>query len=472
MNILIDTNIIIPLEDTNKLLKSSFANMKKLASELRYCLYIHPMQYEDIKRDKNIDRKKTMFSRLNQYPLIENPPILTDEDLMTLGLTQVNDNDKVDNNLVFTLYRGAVNLLVTEDVGIHKKAAKLNLQDKVYRHDQFINFLEQLSHKTISNKYSGVYERYLYEIDNNKPFFDSLRETYPEFDIWFKKKSEQRRKCWCIEDENSQIVAICIYKDEENKDIGKLSYNGEVLNGKVLKLCTFKVAPSARGKKLGERMLYIAFKYCKDNNYDWVYLHTDGKEQKSLVGLCEEYGFRNQGKCNLDDVYIKPMKICDKLSDEIDSFVTYYPYFRNNASIHKFIIPIKPQYHEILFPDFSKLQGSLFENEQQFCQVQGNTIKKAYLCHSSIKKIKRGDIVLFYRSGDDKSIKCMGIVETSFVSEDINEVLPAIAKRTVYSCHEVKNMLKKRTLVILFRYIGLNVIGNFVPSKIGKIKST
>ena len=44
MNILLDTNIIIPLEDTSRILDSSFAEMRRLAAEQQHCLYVHPMQ--------------------------------------------------------------------------------------------------------------------------------------------------------------------------------------------------------------------------------------------------------------------------------------------------------------------------------------------------------------------------------------------------------------------------------------------
>lgn len=122
MNILLDTNILIPLEDTSKTLDSSFAELRKLSAEQHHCLYIHPMQFEDINRDKNQERRTIVLSRLKQYSQIENPPILSDQECNELGLSQSNDNDRVDNNVLFALYRGAVHLLVTNDEGIHRKA--------------------------------------------------------------------------------------------------------------------------------------------------------------------------------------------------------------------------------------------------------------------------------------------------------------------------------------------------------------
>ena len=132
MNILLDTNIIIPLEDTNKILGSSFAELRRLSAEQHHCLYIRPMQFQDINRDKIKERREIVISRLAQYSQIENPPILSEIECLKLGLRQVNDNDKVDNNVLFALYRGAVQILVTNDEGIHKKSIKLGIQDNLF----------------------------------------------------------------------------------------------------------------------------------------------------------------------------------------------------------------------------------------------------------------------------------------------------------------------------------------------------
>ena len=462
MNILLDTNILIPLEDTSRILDSSFAELRKLSAEQHHCLYIHPIQLKDINRDKNTERKNIVKSRLAQYHQIENPPILSELEREGLGLRQSNENDKVDNNVLFALYRGAVHILVTNDDGIHKKATKIGIQDKVYRLEQFLQFLKRSISSDFTFEYTGVRERFLYEINKNQCFFDSLRKSYNGFDIWFQKCAEEKRKCWCIEDENGNTVAICIYKIEQNE---KLTDDGDITVGSILKLCTFKVDAQARGKKLGERLMYIAFNYCVTNNIDWVYLHTFGEEQQTLVGLCEEYGFSFLGKYKQDDVYIKPMKINNNNESTLDSLIKYYPFFNDDISVPQFIIPIQHTYPEDLFPDYGNMKGSLFEKEQSLYSCQGNTIKKAYLCHSKIKSIKRGDIILFYRSKDRKSIQCMGIVEDAFFSENVDEVFSKIAKRTVYSYAELKKILETKTLVILFRFIALN---NEIPFK--KIK--
>ena len=50
----------------------------------------------------------------------------------------------------------------------------------------------------------------------------------------------------------------------------------------------------------------------------------------------------------------------------------------------------------------------------------------------------------------------MGIVENVFFSADVDDVFSRIAKRTVYSYDELREITNKKTLVILFRFISLN----------------
>ena len=64
-------------------------------------------------------------------------------------------------------------------------------------------------------------------------------------------------------------------------------------------------------------------------------------------------------------------------------------------------------------------------------------------------------MILFYFTG----VKIVNpynvwvIVEDILSSENIDEVFPAIAKRTVYNYSDLQKILEKKTLVILFRYV-------------------
>jgi hypothetical protein len=104
-----------------------------------------------------------------------------------------------------------------------------------------------------------------------------------------------------------------------------------------------------------------------------------------------------------------------------------------------------------LFPDISAFAATLFGNDPSFFSPQSNTIKKAYLCHSKTTKVSAGDLLLFYRTGDRRSIEVVGVVEKVIRTQDPNLAMSLVSKRTVFSQESVSKLLRKPTLIILFR---------------------
>jgi len=198
MNVLIDTNILIPLEDTSRELEVRLAKMKRLCSASDIILKRHPAQRMDISRDRDTGRRNIVESRIEQYPYIENPPVCNQSDLAALQLSQNNDNDTVDNQLIYALYRNAVHLFVTEDRTIHKKAQRIGLQERVHYIDQFVAFLEAKNRTEVEAPPLGIAECYLHELKIEDSFFDSLREAYPGFNDWFRQKTLEGRKAWIV----------------------------------------------------------------------------------------------------------------------------------------------------------------------------------------------------------------------------------------------------------------------------------
>lgn len=125
---------------------------------------------------------------------------------------------------------------------------------------------------------------------------------------------------------------------------------------------------------------------------------------------------------------------------------------QNLLKINKFIIPIRPEFHQRLFTEYKERSTTLPEYFGEFI-IEGNTIKKAYLSHSKNTGISLGDILLFYRSVDKKEITSLGIVENVFPAlRDKDEIIRLVGKRTVYSIDEIEEMVKKPTMVILFTW--------------------
>ena len=74
MKVLLDTNVLIALEDTGRELDSRLAEIMQLATLLPVTFYLHPNQRKDIDNDKNETRKGILISRCGQYPYIDKPP--------------------------------------------------------------------------------------------------------------------------------------------------------------------------------------------------------------------------------------------------------------------------------------------------------------------------------------------------------------------------------------------------------------
>jgi len=450
MNILIDTNIFIYFEDF-RVLDDSYTNLYQICSKFNHDLFLHPASFEDIAKDKNEERKNVSLSKLLKYNILENPPLPQANEIGNLGLKESSDNDRIDNLILYALYKNCVNLLITQDIGIIKKARKLGIDHRVMYVQQALHTFKQL-HISHSVAYPTMIKKYLYELNKEDDIFNSLKIDYPEFDHWFKTVSQERRECWIHSySEEQGIGGILIYKDENNPIV---TNDDRGLRGKILKISTFKIAEYAQGLKLGELFIKTIFSYAVKNEYDFVYLTTRVDRQEYLVNLIEDFGFYNYGICseNRDGVYVKSVGLKqdenNKLSS-LDFHRKFSPSILCRRDIKKFIVPIQPAYHNILFPEIEENKRLFYTHPSA-----GNTIKKAYLSHAKIKNIDCGDLLLFYRSHDKKAITTLAIVEKMFISTELDVILEEVAKRTVYSYEDIKKMAEKETHIILFRLVG------------------
>jgi len=227
---------------------------------------------------------------------------------------------------------------------------------------------------------------------------------------------------------------------------------------KRLKIVTLKV--SHEGHKIGELLLKVAFGIAANNNLSQVYLTHFSEAEDKLVFLITQFGFKSVGVIpgkREEDVFIKKLYPTDeecKGLTPLQISEEYYPTFYDGKDVGKFIVPIQPNYHHRLFTDFYEEKGrqvTIQETIGDFI-VEGNTIKKAYLINSRIRKLKEGDIVLFYRSQDIKAITSLGVIdEVSCSLENPDEIKKIIGKRSVYSKNEIE-LFQKPLTVILFRH--------------------
>ncbi len=449
MKIIFDTNILIHIEDPKEL-SENLQYLLRVLREHGYQIFIHPASLKDIDNDQDKDRKKIILSKLRGYPCIELPPKPTNEFLSLVG-TSSNSNEINDNEILFAIQRNAADFLITEDYGLQKKAIRANLEDRVLSIDSALDYFKNLyARKVISHPL--LKEDYVRNLDVSDPFFDTLKDDYGElvFRDWFKKISIQGRKCW-VYHENDKIKALLMLK-EENEPIPT---SPPIPAAERLKIATLKV--DIPGSKLGELFLKMAFQYCISNHIFETYLTHFRKQDDRMIPLIENFGFEfagfleRKGKKEKEEVYLKKLIPKEKDLQPINLAKKYYPSFKDSPNIKKFLIPIMPLYHDRLFPDFKERQMRITDYSE--INIPGNAIKKAYLSHSAIQKIRQGDVLLFYRSHDQKTITSIGVVDREPVHiNEPDKIVAIVGQRSVYLYEEIKEMAKKPVLVILFRH--------------------
>jgi hypothetical protein len=256
MRLLVDSNVVIPLEDSSRALEPHFARLDQLATTNGHQLLLHPASRTDIGRDQNISRRNITVSRLDRYPSLDSPPRFAPD----LSLESL-DNDGVDRELLYAVERDAVSVLITEDRGIHRKAAAANVAERVLYVQQAVSWLERL-HAVQDIAFPNITDVPIHNFLLTDAFFDSLRAGYQGFDKWFRKSAQMGRRAWAYLPDGGSPKAICIYKREDSPVV---TDSGVTLPGPVLKLCTFKVGEEVRGRRVGELFFKAAFKYCWQN---------------------------------------------------------------------------------------------------------------------------------------------------------------------------------------------------------------
>jgi L-amino acid N-acyltransferase YncA len=449
MHFLLDTNVLIPLEDSAIPLRDSLANFVRLANANKHVLVYHPASVEDIQEDKDEARRAHTLQRLRQYTMLEHRPACP------WNTPSTKRNDAADNEILYALSLHAASALVTEDRQIHDKAKAKGLLDRVFTIQTAEDLLRRL-HETVGVRLPNIEEVPLYQLTPllTSPFFDSLRQSY-DFDQWFRRKSEQGCRAWVHWEARDRLGGICIFQRQDNERIAE----GITLEGAALKLSTFKVGDSCRGRKVGELFLKAAFKYASANRLRNIFIHGDEERHYFLFELLSDFGFEHVGHHPAggrhDAVYLKRHPVDPPPADALPPFEylrAYFPHFRQDSAVAAYVVPIRPQYHDILFPDFegaSTRQKKLFEQEN----YAGNAIKMAYLCKAQTKAMRAGDVLLFYRSGEEHALTSIGIVETYETLAEVDSIVARVKRRTVYSLSEIEKMAAKPTKVILFRFV-------------------
>jgi rRNA-processing protein FCF1 len=450
LRVLIDTNVFIDRENAH-FISEPLQDLLRILSELKTEILLHPKSIDELRRNGAEDRRKIALSKVSAYRLLESPPDPS-RDLAFLEKVgkPANPHDYVDNAILYSVYKEAVHFLITEDQGIHNKARKLGLADRVLSIREAAQVLGRSILDDRVHSPPALRNEYVYNLRIADPFFESLKREYQGFENWFRRISQEGRKCWVYFRVDSSIGALLIYKIEDEP----IDSTPPLPKARRLKLSTFKVDEA--GFKIGELFVKLSIEYAINNDIREIYLTHFIKASDSLVDLIGKYGFLKVSKKeNGEDVFFKtlfPNRAQIKTLPPQEVAKNCWPNFCDGRIVRKFIIPIRPQYYDRLFIEHEGRQTEIIEHMGQFI-IEGNTIEKAYLCHSGIRKVFPGDILLFYRSQDLKELKCLGVIEKVYTNlRDKDRIIKIVGKRTVYTIDEIAVIARKPTTVILFTW--------------------
>jgi predicted nucleic acid-binding protein len=144
MRVLLDTNILIHRE-ARTVVRSDIGTLFRWIDQLHYEKCVHPSSLTEIKKHVDTDVVRTFEIKLGSYAVLKTTAPDTPE-VQKIRASDQTPNDEIDTSLVAELAAGRVDAIITEDRGIHRKAAKLGLVNSVFTIDAF---LERLPLRTL-----------------------------------------------------------------------------------------------------------------------------------------------------------------------------------------------------------------------------------------------------------------------------------------------------------------------------------
>lgn len=448
MKALLDTNIIIHREGA-KVVSQDIGILYRWLDRGRYVKCVHSSSIDEIRKNANKQTVDSFVVKLKSYETIEIPSPLSYEVKKVSERYDKTENDIVDTTLLNEVFIGRVDILITEDKKIHLKADALGIQGRVFTINSFLEKVFSEHPELVDYKVLNVQKVKFGHINLHDPFFDSLREDYPNFDEWFIRKYDEDVYITTNSNNGSILSFLYLKVEDESEDYSSIS--PMFPRKRRLKIGTFKVI--SNGIRLGERFMKIIFDNALKNKVQEIYVtifnHRD--DQRRLIDLLEQWGFSYWGKKSEELVLVR-----DFLPRfDIDNIKATYPYISRSKKV--FLVPIYPQYHTELLPDSILRTESPEEFVDDF--PHRNCINKVYVSRSLLPHPKSGDIIVFYRTGGyyQSVVTTIGVVhEVRYDFARESDFLEYCRKKSVYPEKELQdiwNYRDSKPFVVNFLYV-------------------
>ena len=186
---LLDTNILIHRE-ARTVIRDDIGTLFRWLDELKYEKLVHPDSVREVKKHADPTVVKTLDRKLQSYPALKTKAPDTAA-ISELRKDDKSENDEVDTSMLAEVAGDRVDVLITEDRGIHRKAAKIGLAGRVFTIDAFLEKVTAENPALADYKVLSVKKVVFGGVNLQDPFFDSFRGDYPDFDKWFNHKADE-----------------------------------------------------------------------------------------------------------------------------------------------------------------------------------------------------------------------------------------------------------------------------------------
>jgi hypothetical protein len=435
---LLDTNILIHREAAT-VVREDIGTLFYWLDRLNVEKWIHPASVEEIELHEDARVRRSFAAKLGSYRTMQAPAVLAAEVAALGAALDRIDNDRRDTRILNELYVDHADLLITEDRGIAKKAARLGIAERVFTIDAFLEKVAAEHPDLLDYRVLSIRKTLFGRVNVVDPFFDSFRREYDQFDRWFARKSEEPAY---VSFDGGRVVAFLYLKIEDERE----PYHDiapRFSPKKRLKIGTLKV--ELNGFKLGERFLKIVFDNALVQKVEEIYvtIFPHSMLQQRLIQLLEDFGFSFYGEkrnpYGTEQVYVREM------TPRFDpaSPATTFPFV--SKSTRAFLVPIYPEYHTELLPDSILNTESPLDFVEQ--QPHRNAIRKVYVSRSIFRDLRRGDIIVFYRTGGyyRSVVTTLGIIEDIHVDiRDEEAFIRLCRQRSVFTDDELRQHWRYR----------------------------
>src|SRR5436190_953555 len=211
MKVLLDTNIVIHRE-ASSVVRQEIGVLFNWLDRLHHTKCVHPITVAEIKKHKDPRLVSTFEVKLKSYVELKTEAPESPE-ITQIRAGDHDENSRNDTAIVKELFANRVDILITEDAGIHKKAKKLGIDTRVFTIESFLEKVTAENPSLAEYKVLSVRHDYIGNISVTDTFFDSFRRDYSGFDNWFNRKADET--AYLCSSDNGKIQAFLYLKVED-----------------------------------------------------------------------------------------------------------------------------------------------------------------------------------------------------------------------------------------------------------------